>query len=166
MSTNGLAGTGRMSKMSSPDYPFRYASMYFRTQADRDQFRWEQITRKAAKRLGWPHKTTTELEKFDAWRKGMHEARREKNERERKEKNARNQIRQEYGLGKSSTLFNFAAAMEKDKSIARLTPLVQTSLVAHWSADEKLAYIKRMIEERTPIQDFMMRTSQLVGAKL
>lgn len=157
---------GKMTNRVHPEYPYRYGGNWFRTEKDRDEFRARQLTRKSAIRMGWPHETEEDLERFRVWREEQQELLRLRKERQAKELAERKALREEYGIGSSSNYYNFAAVMSKKGHAARASRLVLSVAESKMTDGQKLDLIKKMIEDRTPIQDFMIRTSQLVGVEL
>lgn len=164
---NGLAGKGESTKFGPhPDYPFKYGSTYFRTEEGLERFRRIQLLRKSAKRLGWPHETEEELDRFEVWRdnqKAIIHTQRKRRDEAIAERMA---IRKEFGLHKSSNLYNFQAVMAKNGEVTAATRLIAKQAQDRLTDADKVELIKKMIEDKTPIMDFMIRTSQLVGAKL
>lgn len=157
---------GGMTITPNPDYPFKYGSAWFRTEELRDEYRRVQLLRKSAKRMGWPSDTVEELNRFEKWRNEQKELLRLRKEREKQEVEERQRLREEYGLNKSSTLYNFQAVMSKQGHVSQATKLVAKQSQAKLTPEDKVDLIRKMIEDKTPIMDFMIRTSQLVGAKL
>lgn len=164
---NSRAGKSEQTKFGPhPDYPFKYGSTYFRTEEGRAAFQRTQLLRKSAKRLGWPCDTAEELDRFEKWRDEQKELIRLRKQREREEREERMKLRKEFGLHKSSNLYNFSATMSKQGHVKDATRLIAKSAESRLTPEDKVELIKKMIEDKTPIMDFMIRTSQLVGAKL
>lgn len=141
------------SRQQSAEYPFKYGKVWFREEKDRDEYAWRDRIRKAASRAGWPTKTVEDLEAFEKYR----EDRKIEQEEERVRRIAEHKRREALRLKqvKNRMVFNKYLSEEDIK------PSLPTT-----EAEKKLALIRQMIEDRTPIKDFMIRTSQLVGVDL
>jgi hypothetical protein len=154
-------GLGMTSRVPRETHPYRFSSIYFRTQEARDQYAWRDRLKKAARRAGWPNKTDGELRAFEEHRAKYHEAVRIQKEKDEAVKEERRKLKQELGVHPRSNMTKHALSPK-----APALPLISRQAHARLSDTEKIELIKRLIEDRTPIQEFMIKTSQLVGAKL
>lgn len=94
---------------------------------------------------------------FDNRRKRYRHVMERKKARDAQVDATRARLRKEHGLN-NQNLMQLALAPGAEEVI--------NMLEAELDARDKLDLIKKMIEERTPIQDLMIRTSNIVGAKL
>ena len=159
--TGPKPGLGLTSRVPTPNHKYKFSSIYFRTEEARDEYQWRDRLRKSAKRAGWPHATTKELKAYEAHRNKYHEAVNIQKQKDEQVKEERRQLKVELGIHPKANMAKHALSPS-----APALPLVMKQANQRLNDAERLALIKKMIEERTPIQDFMIRTSQLVGAKL
>lgn len=157
----GVKGSGYMSMTRTKDHTFKYSRFWFRTEEARDKYRWREITRRAAKRAGWPTSTDEELMAFHNHRENYRNTVRVELEREQAIRAERRKFKEELGLHPKANMTGHAL-----KPTAPALPMLQRQADSKLNDKQRLDLIKRLIEERTPIQEFMIRTSQLVGAKL
>ena len=151
-------GSGEISREQTSVHVHQYGSLWFRTEEGVERYRWVQNTRRAAVRAGWPHTTQRELEKFDKHRTRYRDLVQRKRKREAEAKARRAKLRKELDLNPADNLAAKALAPGGERYI-RMMELEAADA-------DKLDIIRQMIEDRTPIQDFMIRVSNIVGAKL
>lgn len=125
-----------MSDRESEYYTIKRYGRWFHTEQDAEFYVWRELTRKAAKRAGVEINSLEDIIEFSKKREKKKEE--ERAELKRKRENPR---------------------------VPKPDPVVRPRKKGVTDAD-KIAIIRKMIEERTPITDFMIRTSQLVGANL
>jgi hypothetical protein len=129
---------------------------------DLEHYRWTQIVRRAAKRAGWPHETIRELREFDEYREAIRTERRLEKERDAANRAERDLIRQELGLPQTAGIRYAQTRIHANKTLRYAKTLNNQQM----TDAQRIQFIKKMIEDKTPINDFMIRTSQLVGAKI
>lgn len=156
-------GLGVTSRVETPDHQWKYASIYFRTEQARDDYRWAEITRKAAKHAGWPHATRNDLLKFHEHREQYRAAREAIKEREKQDRKTRDKLRKARGLSKNSNMMNIV--LDPVHPEIRAVGLGYVRKSAAQKAEEKIEAIRKLYEDGTPEREIIILVSQIVGYK-
>lgn len=149
--------SSKASRTRTDEHTIQRYGRWWKNEVDAEEYGRRDRIRHAARRAGWPYKTMEDLAKFEVHRRKENLKALAAQERRALDKIRDVHIRRDNGRAKNATL--------KSKAIKQSVRAYRHEPPAITDAD-KLAMIKKMIEERTPIMDFMIRTSNLVGAEL
>lgn len=149
--------TSKASRTRTNEHRFKRYGRWWKNEDDAEEYGRRDRLRHAARRAGWPYKTMEDLARFEAHREKENLKSFAAQERRALDNLRDIQIRRDHGRAKNATL--------KSKAIKHMARAYRHEQPVITDAD-KLAMIKKMIEDRTPIMDFMIRTSNLVGANL
>jgi len=155
-------GLGMTSRTETPNHQFKYSGTWFRTEQARDDYRWADITRKAAKRAGWPHKTIHDLKAFHEHREKYRAARLVTKEREKQDRKTRDKLRRARGLSRNSNMMNLVLDPAPE---VRAVALGYVRKSAAQKAEEKIEAIRKLYEDGTPERELIILVSQIVGYK-
>jgi len=146
----------KCTRVWTPDHPIQRYGRWWKNETDAEEYGRRDRLRHAARRAGWAYQTIEDLDAFEVFRQAKIEKDLEAQEKRALEKVETARVRKTHQRAKNATLRN-QVGKEYIRAYRNTNPI---------TSDDKLTLIKKMIEDRTPIMDFMIRTSQLVGADL